>query len=52
MKDQHEIKFNLTISKNFQTNLLFKGFVLLCLIREVYQLFLIYFDNTNRPDRI
>ena len=46
------MKFNLTISKIFQTNLPSKGFVLLCLIREVYQLFLIYFDNTNRLDRI
>ena len=46
------MKSNLTISKIFQTNLPFKGFVLLCLIREEYQLFLIYFDNTNRLDRI
>ena len=46
------MKSNLTISKIFQTNLPFKGFVLLCLIREVYQFFLIYFDNTNRPDKI
>ena len=46
-----EMKFDYNI-KNISDKLTFLGFVLLCLIREVYQLFLLYFDNTNRPDRI